>query len=320
MLDVFITVDVEIWCNGWVDIDKKFPSAFRRYIHGQTSRGGFGLPYQLDVLKSHGLAAVHFVEPLFSTRFGSEPLQEIVGLICAGGQEVQLHIHTEWVDEALQPLLASSKDKRQHMFMYSRDDQTRLIAKGAALLADAGAESINAFRAGSFGFNIDTLRALAANGIAFDSSYNATMFGPQSGVMPNTVVVAPIDCEGVHEYPMSVFADLRGSLRHAQLTACSFAEMEHLLWQALERGDEAFVILSHNFELLSPSMEMPDDVMVARYRKLCSFLDKNRDVFRTRGFHGLLPRPVANQPLPLKTTLWHVGARMCEQAYRRKFR
>ena len=39
MLDVFITVDVEIWCNGWKDIDSRFPDAYRRYIHGPTASG-----------------------------------------------------------------------------------------------------------------------------------------------------------------------------------------------------------------------------------------------------------------------------------------
>ena len=106
-----------------------------------------------------------------------------------------------------------------------------MIAAGASLLEKAGATEINAFRAGNFGFNRDTLRALATNGIDFDSSYNATMFGPASGVGSNMVVVEPIECEGVFEYPMTVFKDGVGSLRHVQLTACSYGEIERLLWR-----------------------------------------------------------------------------------------
>ena len=37
MLDVFLTVDVEVWCDGWDNIDAKFPDAFKRYIYGPTS-------------------------------------------------------------------------------------------------------------------------------------------------------------------------------------------------------------------------------------------------------------------------------------------
>ena len=319
MLDVFFTVDVEIWCDGWIDIDKKFPEAYRKYIIGPTPKGDYGLPYQLKVLKDHGILGTFFVEPLFSTRFGSQPLDEIVGLIREGGQEIQLHLHSEWVDESIEPLIANTSQKRQHLFQYSVDEQERLIEAGASLLLKAGAIEINAFRAGSFGFNVDTLRALAARGIDFDSSYNATMFGPASGMMPNTLVVEPIECEGVFEYPMTIFKDGMGSLRHVQLTACSYGELEGLLWQALEDQRSSFVILSHSFELLSPSKTRPDEIVVDRFKRLCRFLERNRDSFRVCGFRGLSPRVVPAQPAPLTMNLWRTATRMLEQAYRRKY-
>lgn len=319
MLDVFFTVDVEVWCDGWQDIDRKFPAAFSKYIYGPTPKGDFGLPFQLDVLKHHGLTGVFFVEPLFSARFGEQPLAEIVGLVRERNQEVQLHLHTEWVDEANGVVLEGAHTKRKHLRHYSVGEQAVLIDKGIKLLNRAGERHINAFRAGSFAFNKDTLSALAANGITFDSSYNASMFGLDSGVMPGTTVVEPVECEGVYEYPMMVFRDGTRSLRHAQLTSCSYREMEGLLWQALENERSAFVILSHGSELLNPAKSRPDDVVVERFQKLCSFLDRNRDSFRVRGFQGLEPQTRQRQPEPLASPIWKTGARMLEQAYRRKF-
>jgi hypothetical protein len=114
MLDVFVTVDVEVWCNGWDDIEKKFPEAFKQYVYGQTAHGRFGLTYQAEMLSEHALTGVFFVEPLFSTRFGPGPLAEIVGILNTAKQEIQLHLHTEWVDEALIPLLPNVEGKRQH--------------------------------------------------------------------------------------------------------------------------------------------------------------------------------------------------------------
>jgi len=319
MLEVFFTVDVEVWCEGWHNIDQEFPEAFRKYIYGPTPKGNFGLPYQLKTLRDHGLESVFFVEPLFSTRFGGQALAEMVELVSESGQEVQLHLHPEWVDESRVPLLEEVHAKRQHLRYFTLEEQTTLIAKGAELLRQAGASDINAFRAGGFAFNRDTLSALAANGIPFDSSYNASMFGVDSGVMPGVTVVEPVECGGVYEYPMTVFNDGTGSLRHAQLTACSFQEMEGLLWQALNSGRSAFVILSHSFELLGQSKDRPDDVVVKRFQKLCAFLDKNRDVFRTRGFHGLKPQLALKQPVPLTSPIWKTGGRVLEQAYRRRF-
>ncbi|OGB33427.1 MAG: polysaccharide deacetylase [Burkholderiales bacterium RIFCSPLOWO2_12_FULL_61_40] len=319
MLDVFFTVDVEIWCDGWTNIDEKFPSAFRKYIYGPTARGNFGLPYQLAVLNDHGLTGVFFIEPLFSTHFGEQPLAEIVGLVREGGQEMQLHLHTEWVDESTQSLLEGTRVKRQHLRYFSLQEQTVLIALGLRLLRQAGAPSIDAFRAGSFAFDANTLRALAASGVTFDSSYNASMFGPDSGVMPGVTVVEPIACAGVYEYPMTVFNDGTNALRHTQLTACSYLEMEALLWQALDSGRSAFTILCHNFELLNQALDRSDAVVVKRLEKLCRFLDRNRDSFRVRGYQGLKPQATQVQPTPLTSPLWRTGARALQQAYRRTY-
>jgi hypothetical protein len=319
MLDVFFTVDVEVWCNGWQDLDRKFPGAYEQYVYGRTSRGDYGLPFQLKVLNEHGLAGVFFVETMFATRFGSGPLAELVGLIREGRQEVQLHLHTEWVDQSREPLLPDVREKRFNLRQFSLEEQALLIAAGARLIQQAGGGDVAAFRAGSFAFNRDTLRALSTVGIRFDSSYNASQYGADSGVMDGVTLVEPTQIEGVWEYPMTVFDDGTGTLRHAQLTACTFNEMESLLWKALETGRRSFVILSHNFELLNRARNRPDDVVVSRFLKLCSFLAQNRDSFRVTGFKGLQPKMVSQQPTPLRSPIWRTGARIMAQAYRRRY-
>lgn len=318
MLEVFLTVDVEVWCDGWSDIDTKFPQAFRTYVYGPTTHGNFGLPYQADVLRSYGLTGVFFVEPLFSTRFGPEPLAEIVSILNAAHQEVQLHLHTEWVDESRRPLLEHvEKEKRQYLRYFSLEEQIALIGIGTKLLSGAGAAPVNAFRAGGFAFNRDTLGALAFNGISFDSSYNASMFGLDSGVLPGVVAVEPFFCDGVHEYPMTVFDDGSGSLRHTQIAACSYQEVEGLLWRALESGSKAFVLLAHNFELMNRKKDRPDWVAVRRFDKLCAFLAKNRDCFKVTGFHGLEPKIALEHHKPLASPRWKTIHRIAEQFYRK---
>jgi hypothetical protein len=320
MMNVFLTIDVEVWCGGWDNVDEKFGRAFDSHIHGKTGKGDFGLPYQFKVMNDHGLTSVCFVEPLFSARFGQQPLADIVGMVNEAGHENQLHLHPEWVDEAREPLLPNVSGKRQHLHYYSAAEQSSLIASGLAMMANAGAPDLNAFRAGSFGFNRDTLDALAANSIPFDSSYNATLFGLESGVRPDAPAWAPFECANVQEYPMTVFDDGTGKMRHVQLTACSYEEIEGLLWRALEAGYTSFVILSHSFELLNEGKDKPDPVVIGRFRKLCAFLDKHRDKFRVRGFRGLQAGPHAPQPAMLSSPLWRAGARMLQQAYRRRYR
>lgn len=319
MLNVFLTVDVEIWCDGWSNIDTKFSKAFQSYILGNTSQGKFGLPFQFQVLNDHGLTGVFFVEPLFSARFGIQPLADIVGMTLDARQEIQMHLHTEWADEALEPLLSGLNQKKQHLRYFNLSEQSHLIKSGAAMLRDAGTPVIDAFRAGSFGFNADTLCALSENGIPFDSSYNATLFGPDSGVLPGTLMTEPTHWNGIHEFPMAVFDDGTRALRHVQLTSCSLAEMEGLLWQALEKGRQSFVLLSHGFELLNLAKDRPDPIVVDRFRKLCAFLDRNRDCFNVRGFKGMEPADVSVQPPPLTSPLFKTGLRMMQQLYRRRY-
>src|SRR5687768_14739657 len=111
-VDVFLTFDVEIWCDGWNQLDVDFPRAFQRYVYGRSRYGDYALPKTLEILNSFGLRATFFVEPLFAYRFGVEPLAEVVGMIRGAGQDVQLHIHPEWADETQPPLVDRAGGKR----------------------------------------------------------------------------------------------------------------------------------------------------------------------------------------------------------------
>lgn len=317
MLDVIFTVDVEVWGDGRHLTDEAFPAQFDKCIFGTTAAGSFGLPYQFQVLNDHGLSGVFFVEPLFATRFGNQPLADIIGLIRDAGQEVQLHLHTEWVHRAKTALLTGPQTLRKHLRAFTHGEQEILIAAGKQLLQQNGAADVDAFRAGSFGFNRDTLGALAANDIAFDSSYNATMFGPDSGVLPGEIVTEPVECNGVFEYPVTVFRDGSGRLRHLQVTACSFDEIEAVLWKALESGRSACVVVFHSFELLDIKRQRVDRVVLRRFRKLCAFLERHGDVFRVAGFKGREPKTVPRQPAPLAAGILDTGVRLLEQAYRK---
>jgi hypothetical protein len=316
-LDVFLTIDVEVWCDGWNDIDARFPAAFRSYVYGPTSQGHYALPHILKVLDTYGLTGVFFVEPLFAARFGIAPLCEIVGLLRDAGQELQLHLHTEWVDEAAEPLLEHVTHKRQHLHQYSLEEQSLLIEHGLALLARAGAHNVNAFRAGSFALNSDTFEALRRNHIQFDSSCNASM--PNVNGCVGSAEFDSFEINGVFEYPMTVFRQPGGALRHTQLGACSYAELEYLLWSALESGRRSFLILLHNFELLNQAKNRPDEIVVSRFQRLCSFLDQYRDSFNVRTFDGMEPNTCTMPMKPITSPWWHTGRRVMEQAYRKRY-
>lgn len=316
---VFFTVDVEVWCHGWENLDDTFPRAFERYVYGPTRKGRFGLTRTLDRLNASGLRGVFFTEPLFSSRFGISPLQEIVGLIQSAGQEVQLHLHTEWADEATPPLIEGVTEKRQHLWMFSLAEQKHLIQTGLSLMQNAGVESLNAFRAGSFAMNYDTWLALEQLGIPFDASFNASMTPLTSRLREYQDLTHPRQVGGITEYPMSLFRDGRDHVRHAQLGACSYRELEWLLRTAAEEQWDSVVILSHNFELMNQAKTRADKVVERRFEKLCRFLERHDDQFVTCGFRDLEEQPASViRQLP-RAPMALTAERISQQLFRRLY-
>lgn len=292
-MNILITFDVELWCNSWQTLESDFPSSFERYVFGRSKHGQYALPETLEILDRHKLRGVFFVEPLFAARFGVEHLAHIVELIKQAGQEIQLHLHPEWTDEARDPLLPKITHKRQHLSYYDADEQHLLIQHGLRLMQEAGVTDINAFRAGSFACNSDTFGAIIANGLRFDSSINPTVQISDPGHVRDARAgyCEPFAFEGLSLYPMSVFRDGFGRLRHAQIGACSASELAQAMQRAREIDWDTFILLSHNFELMIPDRCEPDHTVVKRFKQICRFLSENRDTMPTTGFHDLdMPR------------------------------
>lgn len=317
-MNVYLTFDIEIWCNGWEDLDGRFPSSFERYVYGRSAKGEFALPKTLEILSRYGLRGVFFVEPLFAARFGIASLQEIVGLIKAGGHDIQLHLHPEWADEIRPLIFEGARVKRQHLSFYTLDEQCALIELGKKLLREAGGGEATAFRAGSFAANADTYRALNRCGIHLDSSLNLVHSDSGLDLREQLDFSRPQRVEGVDILPMTVFRDGTGRLRPAQVGACSFGELRDALASASGSGVEHFVLLSHNFEMMKQGRSEPDGVVVRRFEKLCRHLADNRDQYQVGTFGDLKEIRLSDteQSLPsagLMSTMQRHG----EQAWRR---
>jgi len=324
MLNVFLTVDTEIWpfvanwpTNPLPPSKSDFAEEIAGYIRGETGSGDYGVQFQMEVLNRNALKATYFVEALFSGRAGNGALHEIVDQVQSAGHEVQLHVHTEWLRELADPDLPAEFQQNIHQF--SEDAQTRIVAKGIANLTQAGARNLCAFRAGNYGASLETLRALARNGIAFDSSHNSCFLDADCQIRVAEPLQQPTMIDGVCEFPVTVFSDYPGHVRHAQLCACSFQELEAALLQAWQADWYSFVIVWHSFELMrrvrEPGRRAPDWMHISRFEKLCNFLAANRDKFRTAVFSEIDARTV---PAPgvarlLRSPLRYTARRFAEQ-------
>lgn len=315
-MNVYLTFDIEVWCNGWDDLDRAFPASFERYVYGHSAQGDYALPKTLELLNQHGLRGVFFVEPLFAARFGQQHLDTIVGLIRAAGQDVQLHLHPEWSDEALQPLIPDCATKRQHLSYYTLEEQTTLIACGKQMLEAAGSGPITAFRSGSFAANLDTFTALRRNQLFIDSSLNRCHAVSAPDVLRGHAQDSVFEVDAVTTYPVTIFQDGFGKDRPAQVGACSFAEMRDALVSAQEAGIQHFVVVSHNFEMLKPGVAQPDWIVVKRFAQLCEFLRSHQERFTVRSFTAAQRGPADSTAQPRAGWL-STSRRYVEQAVRR---
>lgn len=317
MLNVFITVDTELWPRTPDWRASSLSQEMEYYIFGRTRDGEFGLPYQMDVLNAHGLKAVFFVEPLFACAVGLGPLRQIVGMIRDRGHDVQLHMHTEWLYKTDSILPGRTG---QNIKDFTEDEQTLLLARGMQNLAACGVAHVRAFRAGNYGANFDTLRALSRNGILYDSSYNFPYLKKDCGMPLPEPLLQPRQLHGVYEFPISFFRDWPGHYRHAQLCACSRQELENALLGAWRSGWYSFVLVSHSFELIrfptrAGNPAFADRIAVKRFEWLCRFLAGNRDKFRTAVFSEVAPEaiPATAPSPPLRSSIYRTARRVVEQ-------
>lgn len=318
-MNVFLTFDVEVWCNGWDHLDRDFPQAFERYAYGRSRHGDFALPKTLEILRSHGIRATFFVESLFAYRFGIEPLTEIVGMIQEANQDVQLHVHPEWADETRPPLVDGGHGKRPLLAQYTLRDQIELIGKAKEMLVRAGAPVPCAFRAGSYGCNRDTLVAAARNGIKFDSSINAGQSWSGADLTFDERGQRVRSLEGVIEYPLTVYQDRPGRRRQAQVGSTSFGEFTRLLRQGCAQRRNAFVIISHNFEMLVQGKSEPDAIVARRFSRLCQFLAEYPEDFNPITFAEADDQVEPCEPPVLTSPPWSVAWRTMEQVWRRTY-
>jgi hypothetical protein len=315
MLDVLITVDTEFWPAG-TDLEAARDN-YARCVLGRHRHGAHGIGYQIEALNAHGLKGVFFIEALHTAVLGDEFLARTVDMVRGGGHEVQLHLHPEWVGVWDGSPFAGRKGRNMHQF--DEDDQAAMIDIGLHAMARCGVGDIVAFRAGNYGANRATLRALARCGLAFDTSYNLAHMSSDCALDFPQPLETAVQAEGVWEVPVTHFSDRPGHIRPMQLCAVSYNEMSAVLKTARVAGRATAVLVSHGFELMNPARTRPDPVVVNRFGQLCHFLGAAREQgIVTRGFSDLVLSE-APQALPIRSNAVRTGARMVEQLVSRLY-
>jgi hypothetical protein len=319
MLPVMITVDTE-YASGYVasgDADSCGEN-FARCLSCDTPSGAVGIHYQMEIMDRHGLKAVFFVDPMPALVWGDEAVERIVTPILARGHDVQLHLHTEWLALAGRSSPIAPGRTGRNLADFTCGEQEALIGWAAERLVSAGARYPLAFRAGNYGANDDTLRALARLGIAFDSSFAPALVGGDCGIGLGRDDLAPVSREGVRELPIAAIA-ARGGLRHAQLTALSISELKAAIRHARDADWAAFVLVSHSFEMMNRDRGLANRVVQRRFEALCAWIASEPGVttgtFADQWVRERLLQPGSRTAQPVARAPVREMMRMAEQAF-----
>lgn len=315
MTSVYITIDTEY--SSSLAARKGSGSReenFEKSIAGITPSGSVGIGYQLDIFDHYDLKAVFFVDPMPALLWGVEAISDVIGPIIERGHDVQLHLHAEWLalSEANNPL---GKRTGTHIKDFTYDEQCQLIDYARSTLMAAGAPRPIAFRAGNYGANDDTLRALAELGFSYDTNHCPGIAESDCAISLGPEDRRPVQHCGVVEVPIGCIGSFGARLRHAQITALSSAETLAAIRHARFSRNCNFTLVSHSFELLSRDRTRVNQIVKQRFERLCAGLAKLDDISTTT--YAQNPPTVSNlapaSPI-LPHNLLRSGLRLAKQA------
>ena len=134
---------------------------FETNIYGNIDGVEYGVRKIMEICERYKAKATFFVDVYMYYRYGENMVRTLCEVINDRGHDVQLHAHANWIPNCSDEFVSA----------YSLQEQINIIAEGKNLISKwTGCVPI-AFRAGSYGLNLDTIRALEANGFLIDSSY-----------------------------------------------------------------------------------------------------------------------------------------------------
>jgi hypothetical protein len=280
---VFITFDVECSMGGaWGNPSFK-PVPPLRAVWGQYGAKKLGLPWIVEILERHGLAATFFVEAFMEDQGYPGEGEPICQYLLDHRQDVQLHIHPNHKHYGLKQRGRSAPFTDQ-MADLSSADQLALVQEGSDRIERWTGRRPVAFRAGNMGASEESLPQLAAAGIQIDSSYAFPFAGGQCRFSAQEPYNGSKWYGGVLEMALSGFRQTivseMGRPKPLDLMGISFEECRDAIRRICGAGADAVMIL-HSFSLFKVRNVQYEGgkanrIIACRFHRLCKWLASGR--------------------------------------------
>ena len=271
----------------------------KRLIWGEHAGGTAGVREMCRIGDEAGARHVFFVNVCGAHAYG-EQIAEVVRWLDKAGQDVQLHAHPEYLPEEFWGEYGF-KYRPRFMNQYDAPKAEFTLKHFGKIISGITGKPILAFRAGSFRWNANTIRALHAAGIPL--SFNNSMKAFIDGVCPHAEPSnAPFMwSNGIIEVPVTErlsvpFANRLGWERMSYPYSNQFFSPPwRLVWPFTFGIDSSFlVLLMHSWSLLhwdeNDQAQYRDDRRIEGYRRLVRKLAKDYDIITTSDFLDLYSR------------------------------
>jgi peptidoglycan/xylan/chitin deacetylase (PgdA/CDA1 family) len=234
-----ITIDTETFrVNGRV-----LPFATHHYA--ELPNGAFGVQRIIDTCDQYGAKATFFVDVYMHRHYGESDVATLCQRIDGAGHDVQLHAHTSWMPESHSGLIKE----------FPLDRQIEIVAEGKQLIHKWTGKAPVGFRAGAYGANLDTMRALKANDFTVDSSYfpfhvNCDL----SKQLNNRFLNQTFPLEGLLEIPVTTYWLLKGQNKQKNskidVNACSWLELKRVVGILSKSSIQYIILFLHSFSFV----------------------------------------------------------------------
>ncbi|EXI68577.1 MAG: hypothetical protein AW08_00889 [Candidatus Accumulibacter adjunctus] len=291
---VLLTVDTEALPKRAVD------DHVRRLIWGEHSNGTAGVREMCSAAQEVNAKLTFFVDACGAYSRLNEAA-EVVRWLDAAGQDVQLHTHPEYLPEQFW-LEHGFKYRPRFLNQYGAHKAAFTILHFGKFIVDLTGKPLRAFRAGSFRWNADTIRALGEAGIPL--SFNNSMRALADG---QCVYSEPTNrpylwSNGVVEVPVTeryVALPFNGKSWWQKFQFPLDGFLGNGPWRVLgpytRVADASFlVLLLHSWSLLywdeHGHAVYRDDRRIEAFRQLVRRLAKDYDIITTEDFLDLHAR------------------------------
>jgi len=273
---IIITVDTEAdTINGRI-------IPISKMVYGEVERERYGITRIMDICEKHNFKSTFFVSVFESDTLGEDQMSLVCQEIYRRGHDVQLHTHPKWITQ------------KGYMCEHSFERQKELLLHGKDLIHKWIGRYPIAHRAGSFGVNHDSLKALKGVGIPVDSSNIDSPYCELNNDMFKRNVIQE-SAEGIIELPVSQFVQFKlgrfQPVKPFDINANTLSEMKFVVKDAKVNGVKVLTLLMHSFSFLNRNKDRtrftPNKGDMKKFDKLLEFIakDKELEVITTKEFY-----------------------------------